>query len=228
VFRREKLKTPFSRRALPDADIFKESAVLNKRALLISAALLVAACSDPGSTKGSGSKSPAAKVASSDVQAAAPESPTTKAVPTSTSTEALHSWSKLVKLDAIDLLPTATTSIPVAGNPETEFFFGVIDGAEKWAQISRIGGIDGFPDIDFASHHVVFALLGAQSNALSNPSWAVEDGVATLTFEWDRIEPRYVDATPGIFVAVPRGGYHAIAFRTSDDHHLATHSLQNR
>ncbi|HEU5059706.1 MAG TPA: hypothetical protein VFU21_24410 [Kofleriaceae bacterium] len=156
--------------------------------------------------------------------AGAPE-PAARSPHSVVSTASSFQFAGLIPIDALSLLPKGAQR-PTPGYPGHGFSMGVIRDSAGWQSFAAAAKLRDLPAIDFSRQMVVFAVLDAQTNALSQPSWQLQAaGRAVFRFEWSGIEPFYVDRTPATLAVVDRAGVKSIAFSTTDGQDLATVTL---
>jgi len=178
---------------------------------------LVAACSTP--TDAPEPTTPPAVAEPVAKPAEDPNTPTSSedaepATPSLPSGTAAHA-AGLVPLASVSSLP-AGTFVPTPGYPKKGFHLGVFADEASWAAFVAASKVE-LAKVDFSTQMVVFAVLDAQTNALSFVDLKADGDSATFTIEWSMIEPFYGDATPGVFAIVERGALKQIEVVTEQE-----------
>lgn len=189
---------------------------MNRFSCLLSL-LLAAAC---GAADGAPVDPPATSTPLAAAAAASPRSPISII-----STATAFRFAGLVARDAVSSLPKGARR-PTPGYPGHGFIMGAFRDRAAWQSFVAAADVRDLPAVDFSRQMVVFAVLDAQTNALSPATWKLDSaGRAVFRFEWSGIEPFYVDRTPATLAVVDKGGVNSIAFATIDGQDLAKVTL---
>ena len=129
------------------------------------------------------------------------------------SAKTFKSFAGLVSLDAARSLPKGTTTLDVRGYPGSKFHYGAFDSQKKWDAFAKHFVAKGKVNIDWNKQAIAFVVLDAQTNALGNVKFAKRKQTGVISFEWDGIEPYYLNSTPAVLMVIDRAGLKTLEFR---------------
>lgn len=123
-------------------------------------------------------------------------------------------WDGLIHEKSVAKLPNAITTAKPG-----KFAMAVIQDEKTFKAFFEAAGVKTRDDwkIDWAKQAVAVVVLQENTNRLRFKGIQIDkDKSATLTFQWDGIEPYYSERNPAVFAAFDKEGVKSVKFVVSD------------